>query len=209
VGRWYLDSFFSAIQSLHAFVSVRETAARTNSRNVSACPPYSGNNDNARRVMVGRCAMNEGEYNAELCPRLGEERSPRSSVLPGRLHSCSASNGVGAPERARFAALILTAVTLLIPLASAASAAAAVLHFKVPHAGAMLKGHSHLAVVASRRVDHVAFYVDSVYVGSSTSRPCVGTWDSTMVTEGPHTITATGYDSTNTIVASASIQCAR
>jgi len=66
-----------------------------------------------------------------------------------------------------------------------------------PAAGAVVRGSSVvLAAAASddRRVDKVEFYVDGSLVGSSTAAPYTYTWNSSLVANGSHTVTAKAYD---------------
>ncbi len=66
-----------------------------------------------------------------------------------------------------------------------------------PAANAVVRGSSVVLSAAAsddRRVDKVEFYVDGSLVGSSTIAPFSYTWNSALVANGNHTVTAKAYD---------------
>src|SRR5260370_11383508 len=66
-----------------------------------------------------------------------------------------------------------------------------------PTAAAVVRGSAVVLSAAAsddRRVDKVEFYVDGSLVGSSTAAPFSYTWNSALVANGGHTVTAKAYD---------------
>ncbi|WP_375764752.1 Ig-like domain-containing protein [Archangium gephyra] len=76
-----------------------------------------------------------------------------------------------------------------------------------PAQGATLAGMVSLQASASddRSMSMVAFYVDGSYVASVSSPPYVATWDSHLVRNGSHTLTAMAHDSAGNSTTSAAI----
>ena len=71
-----------------------------------------------------------------------------------------------------------------------------------PANGAKVSGTVSIVAKVSSPVDWINFYVDGTWVASSP--PYTMAWSSTSVANGTHTISINGYNSSNTLVASAS-----
>jgi chloramphenicol 3-O-phosphotransferase len=77
-----------------------------------------------------------------------------------------------------------------------------------PANGATVRGTITIATSESSDVSWINVFVDNVWVASnpsSASPPFSVTWNSTTVADGSHTVSVTGYNSSNAAIASASI----
>jgi hypothetical protein len=72
-----------------------------------------------------------------------------------------------------------------------------------PASGATVSGTVSIAVTISSPVSWVNFYIDGTWVASSP--PYTYAWSSTGVSNGQHTVSVSGYNSSNTMVATAAL----
>jgi hypothetical protein len=93
-----------------------------------------------------------------------------------------------------------TAVSTLVPTAAPTTAAVVITS---PGNQTYVAGTISIAAVKSSSCQWVNFYVDGNYVASSP--PSSILWDSTSVSDGAHTLSVTGYDSSSNMIANPAV----